>query len=180
MADANNLVLAIMIAVFGGFGLAALLYYGGKGIWGYIGRSDEARAEDEKEVQDAADDGLGADLGAWLTEDEIAEYGDHLALIAERANGARLRWLGVVDAGSRGSGLLAIGPRDIWFARRLGEDAALGWRDGRAAVTARMEGDEALIGKEGRPRPAIRFRLTGEKAELCAGAFMDALADDEA
>ena len=172
-------MLAIMIAIFAGLGLAALLYYGGKGIWGYIGRGDDAGESEDDAVAADVDGGLGVDPGAWLTEDEIAEYDEHLALIAARANGARLRWLGVVDAGSRGCGLLAIGPHDIWFARRLGEDAALGWRDGRAAVTARMEGDEALIGKEGRARPAIRFRLTGQKAELCAGAFMDALADDD-
>lgn len=174
MSETNNLMLIIMAAAFGALLMGALLYYAARGMWPYLSRGDV----EEGEGEGGDSESFEAVASEYLTADERACYADYLAVIRERVGTGALRWIAVGDAGSRGVGILGIGDSEIWFARRMGSDIGVGWRCRREIAVAWLEGREAHIGKEGRARPAFRCALTGERRELCADMFGDAMADD--
>lgn len=172
MAETNNLMLIVVAAALGALLGGGLLYYAARGMWPYLSRGNG----EEGEGRDVANFDAAAD--EYLTADERARYADYLAVMRERVGAGALRWIAVADAGSRGVGLLGIGDSEIWFARRMGDEVGVGWRCRREIAIAWLRGREAHIGKEGRARPAFRCALTGERLELCADRFADAMADD--
>lgn len=103
----------------------------------------------------------------FLSDEERQVYAPHLRAIEKAADGQRLMWMGVADAGARGIGLIGVGICGVWFSRETGANCGVAWSAARIKTIVVVDEDEASFGVEGRDRPALRCVIMGDKAEKC-------------